>query len=115
MKLDVDPFLVSLVDLEEKKITVHSGQASTIWGKNVIVSDELKHQMMVPHNPEVGVWKENTSQRYSRRVKPTPDILIDKYIKQRQRGALMGTRLVLEGSHDQVTSGLHPGIRVHGG
>jgi hypothetical protein len=60
MKLDVDPFLVSMVNLEEK-ILVHSSQASTTRGKNMIVLDELKHQMMVPHNPKVSVWKENTS------------------------------------------------------
>jgi hypothetical protein len=64
MKLDVDPFLGSVVDLKEKKILVHSGQASITRGQNVIVSDELKHRMMVPHNPEVSVWEENTSQRY---------------------------------------------------
>jgi hypothetical protein len=61
MKLDVNPFLGSMVDHKEKEIFVHSGQASTTRGKNVIVSDELKHQMLVPHNPEVSVWKENTS------------------------------------------------------
>jgi hypothetical protein len=33
MKLDVDPFLVGMVNLEEKKILVHSGQASTTRGK----------------------------------------------------------------------------------
>jgi hypothetical protein len=37
---------------------------------------------MVPHNPEVGVWKENMSRRYSRRVKPTFDMLINKYVRQ---------------------------------
>jgi hypothetical protein len=63
MKLDLDPFLGSVVDLKEK-ILVHSGQASITRGQNVIVSDELKHRMMVPHNPEVSVWEENTSQRY---------------------------------------------------
>jgi hypothetical protein len=82
MKLDVDPFLVSMVDLKEKKILVHSDQGSTTRGKNVIVSDELKHWMRVPHNSKVGMWKENTSQRYLQRVKPTSDMLIDKYISR---------------------------------
>jgi hypothetical protein len=81
MKLDVDPFLGSVVDLKEK-ILVHSGQASITRGQNVIVSDELKHRMMVPHNPEVSVWEENTSQRYLWRVKPTSDMLVYKYIRQ---------------------------------
>jgi hypothetical protein len=99
MKLDMDPFLVSMVDLEEKKIMVHFYQASTIWGKNVIASDELKHLTMVPHNPEVGVWKENTSRRSG----------------ISSSGAPMCTGLVSEGSHDQVTSRLHPGTGVHGG
>jgi hypothetical protein len=81
-KLDVDPFPMGMVNLEEKKILIHSGQANTTQGKNVIVSDELKHRMMVPHNPEVSVWKENTPRRYSCHVKPTYDMLIDKYIRQ---------------------------------
>jgi hypothetical protein len=84
MKLDVDPFPVGMVNLEEKKILVHSIQASTTQGKNMIVSDELKHRMIVAHNPEVGVWKENTARRYSRHVRPTSDMLINKYIRQQQ-------------------------------
>jgi hypothetical protein len=55
MELDVDPFPIGMVDLKEKKILVHSDQANTTQGKNVIISDELKHQMRVPHNPEVSV------------------------------------------------------------
>jgi hypothetical protein len=51
----------------------------------VIVSDELRYQMMVPHNRKVGVWIENTFRRYSRRVRPTSDMLIDKYIRQQQQ------------------------------
>jgi hypothetical protein len=37
---------------------------------------------MVPHNPEVCVWKENMSRRYSCHVKPTSDMLIIKYVRQ---------------------------------
>jgi hypothetical protein len=53
--------------------------------KNVMVSNELRHQMMVPSNPEVGVWKENTPKRYLRHVKPTSDMLIDKYVRQQHQ------------------------------
>jgi hypothetical protein len=28
-------------------------------GKNVVVSDDLHNWMIRPHNPEIGVWKEN--------------------------------------------------------
>jgi hypothetical protein len=28
-------------------------------GKNVLVSDDLRPQMLKPKNPEAGVWKEN--------------------------------------------------------
>jgi hypothetical protein len=82
MKLDVDPFSVGMVNLEEKKILVSYDQGDTTQGKNMIVSDELRCRIMVPHNPEVGVWKENTSRRYSCHVKPTSDMLIIKYVRQ---------------------------------
>jgi hypothetical protein len=59
MKLDMDPFLVSLVDLVEKNILVHFVQANTTRAKNVIILDEMKHWMRTPHNPEFGVRKEN--------------------------------------------------------
>jgi hypothetical protein len=51
MKLDVDPFPVSMVNLEEKKIMVRSDQASTTKGENVVMSDEIRNRMMVPRNP----------------------------------------------------------------
>jgi hypothetical protein len=61
MKLGIDAFPVVMVNLKEKKVLVRSDQAGTTKGKNVVVSDELRNQMMVPHNPEVGIWKENIS------------------------------------------------------
>jgi hypothetical protein len=61
MKLGIYAFPVVMVNLKEKKVLVRSDQAGTTKGKNVVVSDELRNQMMVPHNPEVGIWKENIS------------------------------------------------------
>jgi hypothetical protein len=58
-KLDTDPFLIGMVDLMDKKILVCTDQAETTMGKNVVVSDELRNQMIKPHNLEIGVWKEN--------------------------------------------------------
>jgi hypothetical protein len=84
MKLDTDPFSVNMVKLGERKILVRSSQASTTKGKNVIVSDELRNRMVKPHSPEVGVWKENYVKRPVRRVKPTSNMLIDKYMRQQQ-------------------------------
>jgi hypothetical protein len=34
-------------------------QAETTKGKNVVVFDELRNRMIKPHNPEIGMWKEN--------------------------------------------------------
>jgi hypothetical protein len=78
MKLDTDPFPVNMVELGEKKILVRSSQASTMKGKNIIISDELRNRMVKPHNPEVGVWKENYVKRPVQRVKPTSNMLIKK-------------------------------------
>jgi hypothetical protein len=59
MKLDTDPFPVGMVELELKKILVRTDQAETTKGKNVIASDDPRNRLTKPHNPEVGVWKEN--------------------------------------------------------
>jgi hypothetical protein len=59
MRLDVDPFLVNTVGYGEKRILVRSDQADMTKGKNVVVSDEHRNKMITPHNPKVGVWKEN--------------------------------------------------------
>jgi hypothetical protein len=53
MKLDMDPFLISMVELEQKKILVRIDQAETTKGRNVVVSDDLHNQMIKLHNPEV--------------------------------------------------------------
>jgi hypothetical protein len=59
MKLDTDPFPVGMVELEQKKILVCTDQAETTKGRNVVVSDDLCNRMIKPHNPEVGMQKEN--------------------------------------------------------
>jgi hypothetical protein len=35
--------------------------------------------MIKPHNPEIGVWKENVLQKLAKRVNPTSAMLIEKY------------------------------------
>jgi bifunctional pyridoxal-dependent enzyme with beta-cystathionase and maltose regulon repressor activities len=35
----------------------------------VVIFDELCNQMIKPHNPEIGVWKENVLQKLAKRVK----------------------------------------------
>jgi hypothetical protein len=84
MKLDTDPFLVNVIDFEEKKVLVRSDKATTTEGENVIVSDELRSQMIKPRSPEVGVWKENIWQRPARRAKPMSAMLIKKYKRQQE-------------------------------
>jgi hypothetical protein len=59
MKLDTNPFPISVVELEHKKIMVRMYQAKATKGKSVVVSDDLHNRMIKPHNPEIGVWKEN--------------------------------------------------------
>jgi hypothetical protein len=82
MRLDVDPFPVNTDGYEERKILVQIDQADTTRGKNVIVSNELWNRMIKPRSPNAGVWKENTSRKPNRRVRPTLSMLIDKYVRQ---------------------------------
>jgi hypothetical protein len=50
-------------------------------GKNVIVSNKLRHRMIAPRNPEVGTWKENIGRKTAWRVKPMSVMLIEKYLR----------------------------------
>jgi hypothetical protein len=54
-------------------------QAEMTKGKNVVVSNDLRNQMIKPHNPEVGMWKEDVQRKPAKRVKPTSAMLIEKY------------------------------------
>jgi hypothetical protein len=55
MKLDMDPFHVSMVELMDKKVLVRMDQAEMTKGKNVVIFDELRNWMIKPHNSEIGV------------------------------------------------------------
>jgi hypothetical protein len=59
MKLDTNPFPVGMVELMNKKVLVRKDQDETTKGKNVVIFDELRNWMIKPHNPEIGVWKDN--------------------------------------------------------
>jgi hypothetical protein len=82
MKLDTNPFPVSMVEPEHMKILVHVDQAEMTKGKNVVVFDDLHNRMINPHNLEIGVWKENVQRKPAKRVKPTSAMLIEKYQRQ---------------------------------
>jgi hypothetical protein len=79
MKVDIDPFPVGMVEIEHKKILVHTDQAEMTKGKNVVVSNDLRNRMIKPHNPKIGMWKENLQRQPDKRVKPTSAMLIEKY------------------------------------
>jgi hypothetical protein len=78
MKLDTDPFPVSMADLMDKKMVL-TDQSEMTRGKNVVISDELHNRMIKPHNPEIGVWKEKVIRKPAKGVKLTSAILIEKY------------------------------------
>jgi hypothetical protein len=82
MKLDIDWFPIGMVELMDKKVFVRMDQAETTKGKNVVISNELLNQMINPHNPEIGVWKEKMVWKPAKRVKPTSAMLIEKYQQQ---------------------------------
>jgi hypothetical protein len=76
MKLDTDPFLVGMVELMDKKVLVRTDQVKMTKGKNMVISNELRNWMVKPHNPKIGVWKENMLQKLAKRVKPTSALLL---------------------------------------
>jgi hypothetical protein len=79
MKLDTDPFPIGMVELMDKKVLVRTDQAETTKDKNMVIFDELCNRLIMPHNPEIGVWKENMLQKLAKRVKPMSAMLIKKY------------------------------------
>jgi hypothetical protein len=82
MKLDMDQFPVSMVELMDKNVLVRTDQAEMTKGKNMVVSDELHNRMIKPHNLQIGMWKENMLWNPAKRVKPTLAMLIGKYQRQ---------------------------------
>jgi hypothetical protein len=78
MKLDTNPFPASTVELEHKKILACTDQAKTTKGKNMVIFDDLHNRMIKPHNPKIGVWKENVQRKLAKRVKPMSAMLIEK-------------------------------------
>jgi hypothetical protein len=69
MKLDTNPFPISMVELEHKKILVRTDQAKMTKGKNVVIFIDLHNRMIRPHNSEIGVWNENVQRKLDKRVK----------------------------------------------
>jgi hypothetical protein len=84
MKLDTNLFPIGMVELEQKKILVHTEQGETTMGRNMVVSDDLCTRLIRPHNPEDGMWKENMQGKPGRKVKPTSAMLIEQYQRQLQ-------------------------------
>jgi hypothetical protein len=82
MNLDTDPFPIGMVELMDKKVLVRTDQDEMTKGKNLVISDELWNRMVKPHNPEIGMWKENVLWKLAKRVKPTSAMLIEKYQQQ---------------------------------
>jgi hypothetical protein len=82
MKIDTDPFPVGMVKLMDKKVLVRTIQVKTTEGNNVVISNELHNQMIKPHNPGIGMWKESMLQKPAKRIKPMSAMLIEKYQRQ---------------------------------
>jgi hypothetical protein len=79
MKLDTDPFPISMVELMDKKVLVRTDQAEMTKGKNLVISDELHNRMIKPHNLEISAWKVNMLQKPAMRIKPMLAMLTEKY------------------------------------
>jgi hypothetical protein len=82
MKLDTNLFPIGMVELMDKKVFVRMDQAEMTNGKNVVIFNELRNRMIKPHNPKIGVWKENVMCKPAKRVKPMSAMLIEKYQRQ---------------------------------
>jgi hypothetical protein len=85
MKLDTDLFPVGMVELKHRKILVRTDQAETTKGKNMVIFDDLRNRMIKPHNPKIGVWKENVQRKPTKRVKPMSAMLIEKNQRQLEK------------------------------
>jgi hypothetical protein len=87
MKLDTDPFSanINMINFEEVKVLMHSRQADSTRGKNVIASDEPRARMIKPKIPEPGMWNLNQRRWTRPRVKPTSAMLLEKYTEQQKK------------------------------
>lgn len=87
MKLDSDPFPVNMINFEEKRVLVRTSQAKSTKGKKVNVSDDLRHRMLKPKSPEVGIWKVNEPRKSVVKVRPGSSFLAAKYLRNNKRRA----------------------------
>jgi hypothetical protein len=72
-----------VIDFEGKKVLDHPSQANTTKGKSVVMSDEPRVKMLKPRNPKPGKWRDNRQPEPHHRVKPTSDMLLEKFTRQR--------------------------------
>jgi hypothetical protein len=84
MRIDNDPFPagVNMINFKEKMVLVHSHLTR---GKNVVMSNEPRARMMKPQSPEPGKWKVNQRRMATLKIRPTSDMLLEKYAGQTSR------------------------------
>jgi hypothetical protein len=84
MKLDTDPFPMNFntINFKEKRVLVHTSQADTMRGKNVITSDGPRLKMIKARSSRLEEWHMNLPQQSKARVKPTSGTLLEKYADQ---------------------------------
>jgi hypothetical protein len=81
MKLDKDlfPANMNMVELERKKVMVQPSKAESKKGKYVIIGEERNSRMVKPKTLEASQWKRNEKRKPHSCLKPTFNILMNKY------------------------------------
>jgi hypothetical protein len=106
MNLDVNPFLVDMIEFGEKRVLVRTDQAATTTWKNVMVSDDLRNRMMKPWQPEVGVWKKNIWRKCWPEWRPTCSFLMEKYTQERCESVFHRLGDTSRGGHQSMETGM---------
>jgi hypothetical protein len=55
-KLNTDPFPISMVEIEHRKILVRTDQAEMTKGRNVVIFDDIRNRMD-DQAPQPGDWR----------------------------------------------------------
>lgn len=58
IEIDLNPFLINILELQNPKILIRSSQAKSTKGKNVIIISEERHELLKEKKQEL---LENTS------------------------------------------------------
>jgi hypothetical protein len=78
-----DTFPTNVIDFQNKKMLIRSDHTVFARGKNIVVDANALPRMIKPKHPAVGEWKINGGKTQAQSIKPTVNMLLEKYTSRK--------------------------------